>query len=108
LDAEEILDEEEFSGIPEGFDQGVSNLVQYEDENESGSATSEEDSDETELLNALSKFMNKDKSKPKLKVKGPRKVAVARPTSLMPVLWDKEGRHPILLRALTSVSANGT
>jgi hypothetical protein len=72
LDADEILDEEEFSGIPEGFDQGVS-AVDVEVENESESATSEEDSDETELVNALSRFMNKDKPKPKLRVKGAKR-----------------------------------
>jgi hypothetical protein len=73
LDANEYeIDEEEFSGIPEGFDQGacaVSSGAVVEET--SDLSDSEDDSDETELINALSRFMNRDK--PSKRGKGAKK-----------------------------------
>jgi hypothetical protein len=62
LDGVKILDEEDFSGIPDGFDQGDCEDA-VEEGNRSGSEDGENESDEEELVSALSKFMSKDRSK---------------------------------------------
>jgi hypothetical protein len=92
------IDEEELSGIPEGFDQGTCAVTSEAIvEEPSESSDSEENSDETELINALCKFMTKDKLSKK--GKGEKRTVVARLTNQMPFLMVRGWILPILLRA---------
>jgi hypothetical protein len=90
------IDEEEFSGITEGFDQGACAVTSGAVvEGTSDSSDSEEDSDEAELINALSKFMNRDKPSKR----GTKRTVVAKLINQMPYLMVKGWKLPILLRA---------
>jgi hypothetical protein len=107
IDLEEYeVDEQEISGIPEGFDQGMC-AVKSEAENidRPSDSDSEENSDETELINALSKFMTKQNLIRKGKQEKGTKLA--RHTNEKPFLTVIGWIFPISWHAWMVIGANG-